>query len=168
MATTTHKTFESTGQQAREGAKQVMDTAKDTAANAGKKFGEVASNAGQKISDMASGAGQKFSEMAASASEKVGEVATSAGHRAEDAAASVGTGMKSLAGTIRERAPSQGMLGNAASAVASGLEEGGRYLEENRLSGIGEDVLNIIRRNPFPAVMVGIGIGFLLARAIRR
>jgi hypothetical protein len=49
--------------------------------------------------------------------------------------------------------------------VAGALESSGRYLEEQGLSGIGEDLTNLIRRNPLPAILLGIGLGFLLARA---
>ena len=70
--------------------------------------------------------------------------------------------MKSLAGTIRDKAPGSGMMGNAASTVADTLESGGRYLQEQGLSGIGEDLTNLIRRNPFPALLVGIGVGYLI------
>ena len=59
------------------------------------------------------------------------------------------------------------MLGSAASAVADTLESSGRYLEESGLSGIGEDLTSMIRRNPVPALLVGIGLGFLIARATR-
>jgi hypothetical protein len=75
--------------------------------------------------------------------------------------------MKSLAGTIREKAPHGGFVGQASSTVAETLERGGRYLEEQGLSGIGDDLTNLIRRNPIPALLVGIGVGFLLARATR-
>jgi hypothetical protein len=51
--------------------------------------------------------------------------------------------------------------------VADTLETGGRYLQEHGLSGIGDDFSNLIRRNPIPAVLVGIGVGFLLARSLR-
>jgi hypothetical protein len=59
------------------------------------------------------------------------------------------------------------MMGTAASRVADTLETGGRYLQEHGLSGIGDDFSNLIRRNPIPAVLVGIGVGFLLARSLR-
>ncbi len=76
----------------------------------------------------------------------------------------VGSGMKSLAGAIREDTPREGVLGTASSAVANTLESGDRYLREDGLGGMAEDVTDLIRRNPTPAVLVGIGIGFLLAK----
>jgi hypothetical protein len=76
--------------------------------------------------------------------------------------------MKSLAGTIRDNAPRSGVLGDVSGSVASSLESGGRYLEEHGLSGMGKDMTEMIRRNPLPALLVGIGLGYLLARATHR
>ena len=45
------------------------------------------------------------------------------------------------------------------------LENTGKYLEEEGLSGIASDVTALIKRNPIPALFIGIGVGFLLARA---
>jgi len=75
--------------------------------------------------------------------------------------------MESLAGTIRQKAPHEGVFGNAASSVADTLEQGGRYIREEGLSGMADDLTNTIRRNPLPAVLVAVAIGFLLARATR-
>jgi hypothetical protein len=94
--------------------------------------------------------------------------ASAVSDRVEGAASSVGSGMQSLAGTIRDRAPQGGLMGSAASRVAGALETGGRYLQEHDLRDIGSDVTNLIRRNPIPAVLISLGIGYLLARATRR
>jgi hypothetical protein len=59
------------------------------------------------------------------------------------------------------------VLGSASSAVASTLESSGRYLQEHGLSGVGEDLTNMIRKNPVPALLMAVGIGFLIARATR-
>jgi hypothetical protein len=60
------------------------------------------------------------------------------------------------------------MLGSASSSLARTLEQGGEYLEHEGLSGISKDLTNVIRRNPIPALCIGIGLGFILARAMRR
>jgi hypothetical protein len=52
--------------------------------------------------------------------------------------------------------------------VADTLEGGGRYLQEHGLSGIGEDLTNLVRRNPVPAVLLGIGLGLGLGYLIAR
>ena len=87
--------------------------------------------------------------------------------KAEQAAGAVGASMESLGKTIRDHAPKEGMLGTASHAVSERLESGGHYLEEKGLKGIGEDVTNMIRDNPVPALLVGIGLGFLLAKIMR-
>jgi hypothetical protein len=75
--------------------------------------------------------------------------------------------MQSFADTVRQHGPSSGMLGSATSAVADTLENTGEYLESHGLSGMAGDLTDMIRRNPIPALLIGIGVGFLLARATR-
>jgi hypothetical protein len=58
-------------------------------------------------------------------------------------------------------------MGTASSAVADTLDRGGRYLQEEGLQGLGEDLTTLIRRNPIPAVLVGIAVGYLIARSVR-
>ena len=107
-------------------------------------------------------------DAASSVAHTVGEAGSAVGEKAKEATSAVGGGMKSLAGTIRQNAPHQGALGTASSSVADTLDKGGRYLQEEGLSGMGGDVTNLIRRNPIPAVLVGIGVGFLLAKLTTR
>lgn len=90
----------------------------------------------------------------------------STGQRADQAASGVGERLESLAEGIREKAPQGGMAGQASSAVADKIERTGRYLEEHGLQDIADDLTDVIRRNPIPAVLIGIGIGFLLGRAL--
>jgi hypothetical protein len=72
--------------------------------------------------------------------------------------------MEGLGHTIRDNAPG-GWVGDAAEGVAGGLERSGRYLQEEGLTGMAKDIGEFIKRNPIPAMLVGIGIGFLIARA---
>lgn len=106
-------------------------------------------------------------DLASSATQSASDLASAAGQRARDAASSVASGMQSAAHSLRENLPHEGMMGRASSAVADSLESGGRYLQEEGLSGMMDDLSNVIRRNPIPAVLVGIGLGFLLGRTIR-
>lgn len=106
-------------------------------------------------------------DTASTVAQTAGDAAKYVGKKAEDATSAVGGGMKSLGETIRGKAPEGGVIGGAASAVAGTLESGGKYLQEHGLSGMGEDFTNLIRRNPLPAILVGIGVGFLIARATR-
>jgi hypothetical protein len=94
-------------------------------------------------------------------------MASTIGHKTEGAVESVGGEMKSLAGTIRHNAPEGGVFGSAASGVASTLESGGAYLQEHNLHGMAEDATALIRRYPLQAILAGIGVGFLVGRALR-
>ena len=87
--------------------------------------------------------------------------------QAEHATGAVGTCMESFAETIREHSPKEGMLGSASQAISEKFEKGGQYLEEKGLKGMGEDITDLIRSNPVPALLVGIGLGFLLAKMMR-
>jgi hypothetical protein len=87
---------------------------------------------------------------------------------ADSATSAVGSGMESLAGTIRDHTPHEGMIGTASNAVADTLESGGRYLKEHTPAEMFNDVTDLIRRNPLTCVMVGLGVGFLLARLTKR
>jgi len=59
------------------------------------------------------------------------------------------------------------VLSSATDTVASGLEQGGRYIQQEGLSGMADDLTTLIKNNPIPALLVGVGIGFLLARITR-
>lgn len=100
---------------------------------------------------------QTASSLGDTASKKAGEV-TSA----------VGGGMKNLGEKIRENMPSEGYVGQASKCVADSLEQGGKYLAQEGLAGLADDVGAVIKRNPLPAVLVGIGLGFMIGRTLRK
>jgi len=145
-------------------AKQAAGQAAGHAGQAAQDFTRVA---GQKVQDAAQTAGQKVQEAAHIAGQKVQNVARTAEHKAEDATAALGGSLKTAAAQVREHTPNEGMLGMASEAVAGSLERGGAYLQEKNLSGMGEDLTQMIKRNPIPAVLVGVGLGFLLGRTLR-
>jgi hypothetical protein len=120
-----------------------------------------------KAQEQASGVMDKAKQAAGTVADKAKDVASAVGQKAESATEAVGSGMQSFAGTIRDKGPQSGILGGAASGVASALDTSGRYLEEHGLSGMAEDVTNLIRKNPIPAMLIGVGLGFLLARMTR-
>jgi len=136
----------------------------DQASNFGDKAKETATGTMDKAKGMAGAAMDKARDVAGTAMDKAKDAASGLGRRAEDATHAVGQGMQSLAGTVRENLPREGVLGSAASTVAGGLEASGRYLQQEGLQGMADDVTNMIRRNPIPAILAGIGLGFLLAR----
>jgi hypothetical protein len=120
------------------------------------------------VQKAASSAVDKAHQMALSAGHKAEEVTSTAGKMVDEATAALGERLKSMAGTIRAKGLRDGMLGNASGAMADTLDSAGRYLQEEGLAGMEEDVTELIRRNPTPAVLIGVGIGFLLAKVIWR
>lgn len=119
------------------------------------------------VADTAHNVAEKVGEAASTVGHKAGELASNVGKKADSAVSSAGRGMESFADTVRDHGPQSGMMGKATSAVADTLDSAGEYLESHGLSGIGEDLTNMVRRNPIPALLIGIGVGYLLARATR-
>jgi len=107
-------------------------------------------------------------EVAAGAMEKAKELGGRAVRTADAAAASVGAKLHSVADTVKQNTPSKGALGVASTGVANTLDQAGRYLEQQGISGIAEDLTATIRKHPVPALLMGLGFGVLLARLMRR
>jgi ElaB/YqjD/DUF883 family membrane-anchored ribosome-binding protein len=135
--------------QARQAAGQAAERAREGVSQAADKAREAAGNVGEAARHAASAVGQTV------------------GQRAEGATSTVGSGMQSLADTVRQHTPDSGMLGSASGYVADTLDQTGRYIEERNLSGMMDDMTELIKRNPIPAVLIGLGIGFLLGRTLR-
>jgi len=156
------------GQTAQQTANTAGQKAQDFAQTAGQKAQDFAHTAGQKAQEFAQTAGQKVQEAAHTAGQKVQTAAATVGHKAEDATASLGSGLQSAADKVRDNLPHEGVIGKASEAFAGALERGGRYIEEKNIRGIAEDVTEVIKRNPVPAVLLAVGLGFLLGRTLRR
>jgi len=152
---------------AKDVASQTMDKARDLASHAADSARDAASSVGNMARDAASSAGNMARDAASSAGNMASNAASNVGKKAEDLTAGAGSSMRSLADTISQKGPQEGMLGDATKTVANTLREGGKYLEETGLSGISDDVTELIRRNPVPALLVGIGLGFFIGRMLR-
>ena len=134
----------------------VADKAREAVAN----VGEAASRAVTTAGEMASEAGRAVGSMTSQA-------ACDVGRKADDLTASAGAGIKGLGDRLSHIAPHSGMVGNASQAVAKSVHDGGQYMQDAKLSGMVEDVAQMIRRNPFPAVFIAIGLGWFVARKMR-
>jgi ElaB/YqjD/DUF883 family membrane-anchored ribosome-binding protein len=131
----------------------------EQAEQAGNFIAEKANEAGQYVSEMAKNAGSTALHSAQNAASYVGE-------QAEQARTAVGSGIKSVSETIKSAAPQEeGVMHDAARSVADSLESCGQYIAEHDFAAMGEDLTNVIRRNPIPSVLIAAGFGFLLARA---
>jgi len=80
------------------------------------------------------------------------------------AAQDVASSVTEAVGTAATKA--QEMAGSAATAVTDTAAGVGTYVQEKGLQGLSEDLTQLIRRYPVPALLVGLGIGFVLARTV--
>jgi hypothetical protein len=107
----------------------------------------------------------KVEHAGAACMDKARELVSSVMEHAEDAASSVAHTVGDVGATIGAK---DGALGTASSSVAKSLERGGHYLRHEGLGGMAKDITNLIRRNPVPALLIGVGIGFLLGKITAR
>jgi len=106
-------------------------------------------------------------ETASTVGQKASDALSQASQKADDLAASLGGSMQSLAGNLRSAAPAQETLGQLASGVADALDRSGRFLQQEGVSGLTNELNHLIRRNPLSAVFIAVGFGFLLAQTRR-
>jgi hypothetical protein len=152
---------------AKDQAQAGWDKTKDAANTAADKARDAASSVADKARDAASNVGSAVSHAASAVGQTVSGAASTVGHKAEDATAAAGQGIQHLGDRLRSAGPQSGMLGRASDTVADSLKDAGKYIEDKNLSGMLDDVTEMVRRNPIPALLVGIGLGFLLARTLR-
>jgi ElaB/YqjD/DUF883 family membrane-anchored ribosome-binding protein len=140
----------------KEAGQQALESAKDLGADA---LGKV-KEAGAQAVDKAKEAMHSVGDMAT-------ETATAVGKKADDMTAAAGHGIASFGETIAEKAPHDGLTGRASQAVATGIKESGKYIEDHKLSGMANDVEQVIKNHPIPTILVALGLGFCLGRAMR-
>lgn len=122
--------------------------------------------------DKAKEAAVSMGEMARHATSAVGAMVSQAacdvGNKADDLTASAGVGIQELGDRLSEKSPPVGVLRGASQAVARTVKGGGAYLESAKLTGITEDVAQLIRRRPIPAILIAIGFGWTVARFLKK
>jgi len=143
----------------------VMTNAKEKIQEAGNTCAQAASGAAESIRNAAGYVANQAKDVASSASKNAANAGSYLDGKAEEATSALGGGLKAAGEAIRQNAPHDGRLGQASSAVAQTLSDTGSYLEREGLQGIGNDLTNLIKKNPIPALLIGIGLGFLVARA---
>jgi ElaB/YqjD/DUF883 family membrane-anchored ribosome-binding protein len=144
------------------------DRIEEATTKAGHRAQEAATQVGHRTQEAASSLTHRAQEAGSNVAQQASHLAGQAKERADDALSSVGQGMSSLAGQVRQNMPQEGMLGQASSAVADRLRQGGQYLQEHGVSDIAGDMGSVVRRYPLPALCVGFGVGFLLGMALTR
>ena len=85
------------------------------------------------------------------------------------AVAAVASGVESAQGALSTGWESaQGALSTAATAVAGGMESASSYLQEKKFEEMATDLTALIRRYPIQSLLIGVGLGYVLARLTKR
>ena len=109
------------------------------------------------------GAGENQPALLPQPSETPGSL-TERAKNLDKAAAVAGEKLGSAAELLRQKAPREGRIATAATAVAEPLENTGSYLQEQGFSGVIGELEGLICRHPVQAVLLTLGVGYLLAR----
>lgn len=80
------------------------------------------------------------------------------------AAQNVASRVTETVGTAVTKA--QEIAGSAATAVTDRVAGVGTYVQDKGVRGLSEDLPELIRRYPVPALLIGLGIGFILGRSV--
>jgi hypothetical protein len=92
--------------------------------------------------------------------DKSAGVAATASSAAQDVAARV----TETGGTAATKA--QELAGSAVTAVTDTVAAVGAHVQEKGLQGLSGDLTDLIRRYPVPALLIGLGIGYVLGRSV--
>ncbi|MCA9626925.1 MAG: hypothetical protein KC766_04645 [Myxococcales bacterium] len=77
-------------------------------------------------------------------------------HRVDEMTSSVGQSARSAAERVRDA--------DLTERTAGGLEQVGGYLEGADYDQLVEDVTAVVKRHPVPAILAGVGLGYLIGR----
>ncbi len=149
-------------------ANDTVDTATDKAHSTVDTVSDKAQQVADNVKDTAQQVADKVQDVGAQVADKAQDLGAQAVDRADAATTSVGGKMTDAAQALRDNAPSSGPLANAAGTAADTLEQAGSDLKEQDLADMRADVEGIIRRYPVQSLLVGLGLGYLLARSMRR
>jgi ElaB/YqjD/DUF883 family membrane-anchored ribosome-binding protein len=110
----------------------------------------------------------KAEDVVGDVKDKATQVGSQMADKADAATTTVGEKMTDVAQTIRQKAPASGPMADAADTAADTLQRAGSYLQEQDLADMRADLEGLIRRHPVESLLIGFGLGYLLARGMRR
>ncbi len=110
----------------------------------------------------------KAEDVVGDVKDKATQVGSQVADKADAATTTVGEKMTDVAQTIRQKAPVSGPMADAADTAADTLQRAGSYLQEQDLADMRADLEGLIRRHPVESLLIGFGLGYLLARGMRR
>ena len=131
------------------------------------KYGYAPAHAEQEVERRLNEFGERTDGAVAKMTATVQELGATAATKASEAATAVSEKMGSMASVIRDNAPREGAVATAATALADGLDSASSYLREKKLGDLAQDVTAVVRTYPVQSLLIGVGLGYLLARRTR-
>ena len=131
------------------------------------RYGFAREHAEQEVERRFKEFGDKTAGAVANITAKAQELGATAANKANEAATVVGEKIGALANVIRENAPHEGAVATAATAVVDGLESTSSYLREKKFEHLAKDITALVRTYPVQSLLIGVGLGYLLARRTR-
>jgi len=131
------------------------------------KYGYARDHAEQDVERRFKEFSDKTAGAVANITAKAQDLGATAANKANEAAIVVGEKIGSLANVIRENAPHEGAAATAATAVVDGLESASSYLREKKFDHLAKDVTALVRTYPVQSLLIGVGLGYWLARRTR-
>lgn len=146
----------------------LMANAKNKVQEMGNSCAQAATGAADELRNAAGYVADQVKDVANQAGNQAGKAGSYIESKADEATNAIGGGLKAASESVRNYAPHDGRFGQASSAIAQGLSDTGEYIEREGLQGMTNDLASLIKKNPIPTVLLGIGLGFLIARASAR
>jgi ElaB/YqjD/DUF883 family membrane-anchored ribosome-binding protein len=125
----------------------------------------------ESFDDQVRAAGDEVMNQAGRARTAVSQAARTAADALDHGRTAAADRLAETASTVRER--SEGLPGGSrvrefANAAADRLSSTADYMRTHDLSRIGDDVEDVVRNHPGPALLIAAAFGFLLGRALAR
>ena len=103
--------------------------------------------------------------------EKYGQTREQAEREVDRRLSEYGSSAGGIVSNLRSRVDDLGATvsdkaGEAAGAMASGVQSARSYLQDRDFDELTGDITAWVRRNPIQACLIGIGLGYLIARSI--
>ena len=145
-----------------------LDQAAEQAHDAVNRANDTAHSTVDTVADKAQQVAGDVKDKAQQVADRAQDLGQQAVDRADATTTTVGEKMTDVAQTIREKAPVSGPVATAADTAANTLDRAGTYLQQQDLADMRADLEDLIRRHPIESLLVGLAVGYLLARSMRR
>jgi len=127
--------------------------------------GGAATAARTKLSEKAAEVKEKVAEFGRKTVDNIDESRQSAAGAFDQAAAKLHSGGEQLSDVAHTAAD---RISGAAHVTAEKVQAAADYIRETNLKDMGEDLKDVVKRHPGPALAVAAVLGFLVARSFRR